>query len=195
MLTTLLTEAQPMIIKTKLEYELLEKDPRINMTSLVPNYPRYEFVENDGIYSLNWHNSGVRKKIKIQLSKDGYPQVLLYNNRGRKLIKLHKIAAEIYFGKRPMGFQINHISGNKLDWSRNNLEYVTPSQNVKHSFDINLRNQIGEKNPNSKLTSKDITIIRKRINLGESSKDIAISYNVTRNLIYQIKNNKIWQTV
>ncbi len=67
---------------------------------------------------------------RIQLSKDGKP----YN------LMLHIIVALSWIGEKPFeNSQINHKNGNKVDNRPENLEWVTPSENLIHAYDNGLR--------------------------------------------------------
>ncbi len=55
---------------------------------------------------------------------------------------IHTLVALYFIGKRPgPRHQINHLDGNKLNNKVENLEYVTPSQNVVHSISLGLKNK------------------------------------------------------
>lgn len=47
---------------------------------------------------------------------------------------VHRLVGEAFLGPRPSGHQINHKNGDKTDNRLENLEYVTPSENVRHSL-------------------------------------------------------------
>lgn len=45
----------------------------------------------------------------------------------------HSLMWETWVGKRTKGMQIDHLNGEKLDWSLDNLEEVTPAENYKRA--------------------------------------------------------------
>jgi hypothetical protein len=52
------------------------------------------------------------------------------------------LVAETFIGPKPgKGYEVNHKDGNKKNNNLDNLEWCTRSQNIKHSFNIGLRNQ------------------------------------------------------
>ena len=76
----------------------------------------------------------------------GYPLKVWHNNRGYQLVGadappdlVHRLVAETWI-PNPNGYeQVNHIDGNKDNNSVENLEWVTPSQNMYHSMRTGLR--------------------------------------------------------
>lgn len=88
---------------------------------------------------------GAKKKLAISISNGGYARVHLSKDGVKKKVLLHRAIAKTFLFKNYVkGFDcevINHIDGNPLNNKVGNLEWVTQSQNVKHSFSIlNRRN-------------------------------------------------------
>lgn len=60
----------------------------------------------------------------------------------------HTLVTYEFLGERPLGYQVNHIDGDKLNNNINNLEYTTRSENIKHAFRLGLKKGLnGEDNP------------------------------------------------
>ena len=57
-----------------------------------------------------------------------YPSMRNFCNR-----LCHHLIWETFVGPRTPGMEIDHINGNKLDWSLDNLEEVTPAENRKRA--------------------------------------------------------------
>jgi hypothetical protein len=102
-------------------------------------YDKYEFelcpkTRQPLIYST--HPRYCRKPLTKHLCGTGakYQAVSMFN----KLKYVHHIVAEIFLGQRPLGFQINHINGNRHDNRPENLEYCTVQQNIQHAYDLGL---------------------------------------------------------
>lgn len=55
----------------------------------------------------------------------------------------HKLMALTWLGPRPKGMEIDHLNGNKLDWSLDNLQYVTPAENNKRAKLLRVLRSIG----------------------------------------------------
>ena len=55
----------------------------------------------------------------------------------------HHLVWETFVGPRTKGMEIDHINGNKLDWSLANLEEVTPAENRKRAKLLRVLRSIG----------------------------------------------------
>lgn len=106
---------------------------------------------------------------------------------------LHRIIWITYNGEIPVGFEINHIDGDKRNCSLNNLEIVTSSENSLHSFKLNLQNNQGENHPNKKINDEIALIIMSRIKNKKSLKSISNELNVSINIVKDISRGKTWQ--
>lgn len=92
------------------------------------NYSNYEVYEDGRIWSYKSN-----KFLKPTTNKNGYQQVLLYDNEGRrKMYYLHRVVYESVSGEPiPEGMQVNHINEDKTD-NRffENLNLLTPKENT-----------------------------------------------------------------
>ena len=57
-----------------------------------------------------------------------YPMMTHFANR-----LCHHLVYETFVGPRTKGLEIDHINGNKLDWSLSNLQEVTPAENRRRA--------------------------------------------------------------
>ena len=112
--------------------------------------------------------------------------------RMRRTMKVHRAVALACLGPRPDGYQINHKSGDKLDNSVANLEYVTCRENIRHCWQTGLHGTDhckGEANRQAKLTAEDVRVIRRlhpELSLGQ----LASLYGVTKANISSIVRRK-----
>ena len=112
---------------------------------------------------------------------------------GVKSVVCHKLVAYAFVGNRPDGMQINHIDGNKENNFASNLEYVTPSYNVKHSYRLGLASNKGERHPNSIITEDCARKIIKMIEGGKHTlKEMAALSGATFAVVSGIKYNGTW---
>lgn len=121
---------------------------------------------------------------------DGYYQFAAWSFKAKKV---HKIVAKAFLGKAPKNKEVNHKDGNKLNNAVSNLEYITHGKNVKHAFDIKLRNHNGINNPAAVLTEEAAKEVINLLKTGELYPDeIAKKYSISRSQVYQIKYGCSW---
>lgn len=70
----------------------------------------------------------------------GYYQVILRKNGKKSYKRIHRILAEHFlYNENPNEFNmVNHIDGNKLNNSLDNLEWTNNKINTQHGYDNNL---------------------------------------------------------
>lgn len=130
--------------------------------------------------------------MKQQTGKRGRMKVSLCKNSESKTIDTARIVAEAFLGRRPLGLQINHIDYDCKNNRSDNLEYVTPSENIQHAYQNGFRGGIGERQGLSKLTEYDVRLIR-RSPLSHSM--LALHYNVATITIKCVRGGKTWKHV
>lgn len=84
------------------------------------------------VYSYSSQKRG--KPLSIWKDNNGYLRVTMKANTLNSLL-VHTLIGKKVFGERE-GYCINHIDGNKDNNRRENLEFVTISENVKHAVRI-----------------------------------------------------------
>ena len=154
-------------------------------------YPGYLFNPEGNCLSLKGRDPLI---LKNMVNTNTY---MIWKLNGIKK-SCHRIIAEI-FCKKPSdnkSLQVNHIDGNKQNNNYKNLEWVTPSENRRHSIDVlgrDFKAISGESNYGSKLTEKDINKIKEMLKSGMKQREVAAIYGVSRPHISQIKNNNRWK--
>ena len=53
------------------------------------------------------------------------------------------LMALTWIGSRPEGMEVDHLNGDMLDWSTDNLEYITPAENRKRARLLRVLRSIG----------------------------------------------------
>lgn len=133
------------------------------------------------------------KKLKYGINKNGYCLFVFIKDGVRYNKMLHRLLMEAFVENINNLPCINHIDGNKLNNNISNLEYISYSDNTKHSYRMGLQlKQFGEQTSNNKLTESDVIEIRNLINSGKSCNSIATMYGVRCHAITDIKHGRTW---
>ena len=134
---------------------------------------------------------GRYKKINYGTCKYGYLD--LWKDNKPKKCRVHRLVAEAFIQNPDNKEQVNHIDGNKSNNRVDNLEWVTPKENIKHAIDNDLSSiKFGSKNLSAKLTEDDVRYIRTVAKKTKTVKELAEQFNVSTTNIYNIINNKKW---
>lgn len=167
----------------------------------VKNFSRYFADELGNIYSLNYKKTGKIKILKPAISTDGYLKtVLLTDSKEYQTIAVHRWVAEAYFGPKLSWQEVNHINGIKADNRKENLEYCSRSQNMKHAFDNGLaKGMKGSANPFSKLNEQDVLNIREQAKKGRfyGRKQLAEKYGICESHVKAIVSGRrgVWNHI
>jgi hypothetical protein len=135
------------------------------------------------------------KKLKPSI-RNGYFGVNLYINKKRISKSIHRIVAETFIPNPDNKPQVNHINGIKTDNRIQNLEWVTPSENITHSFRNGLQKPSkGENHGRCKLNKEDIKYIRQNYipyHKQFGTKGLSKKYNVCPQQIHRIIKRERW---
>lgn len=77
-------------------------------------------------------NTRVNKIVKGVLNSRGYLRIC--NTKTKTRIFIHKEVARLFLGECPKGYIVNHKDGNPLNNNIDNLEYISQSDNIRHSI-------------------------------------------------------------
>ena len=104
------------------------------MLKPIPSNPAYLISDSGQVFSTKSN-----KYLKTPCGTVGYPLVSLYIGKGKRTLHtVHSLVAEVFIGSRPANHEINHKDGCKTNNHVSNLEYVIPSDNIRHAFEIGL---------------------------------------------------------
>lgn len=103
--------------------------PNLEWKDIVGYEGAYKVSSNGDIYSMVSHK--VRKTF---FDKSGYPTVKLCKNGSGKNYSVHRLVAEAFIERKLGKNYVNHKDGDKTNNAVDNLEWCTPSENVKHAY-------------------------------------------------------------
>lgn len=134
-----------------------------------------------------------RKQIlSPKITQYGYRAVSLSVNSKVKHIHVHRLIAQAFIPNPENKPFVNHIDGNKLNNSINNLEWCTNDENMKHAVDTGLISFKGELNPSNKLSKEQALDI---FTSDRPYKDLVEKYNISLPLITKIRSGHVWSSV
>lgn len=153
----------------------------------IPGYNGFYACNSNGdVFSLDRKTVGSNgisiffkgRKLKPEKLK-GYLRVRLSLKNVQKNIFVHRLVA-ICFIENPLNKPcVNHKDGNKLNNNVSNLEWVSYSENERHSYDV-----LNKVNNNRKLKNSDVDYI---LNSSESGVFLSKKFNVTPKVISNVK--------
>lgn len=160
----------------------------------IPGFETEYHVSNLGRVKTVKQGAGIvtNRILKPGYNLCGYVQYTLGRYGGRH--SAHLLVMRAFVGEKPEGYEINHINGIKSDNRVENLEYCTKSENKMHSILV-LKQCIGEKHGNAKLSAKQVKEIRELGKTGMKHREIAAIYNVSRANISYILRGDAWKHI
>lgn len=149
---------------------------------------KYE-VSSDG--RVRGHTRLGTKTLTALPNRRGYLIVTLYYpQRGKTTRPVHRLVLEAFAGPRPAGMECGHLDGNKQNNRRENLRWVTGTENQAHRR-LHGTACLGESNPTSRLTNDDVRTIRRthlrRKNTGALAKRFGITPECVRYIVRGVR--------
>lgn len=183
----------------------MQKKPIISDDFIdIDNYIGYRVSYKGEILSLRKQIPKILKPLKID-RESRYLRVALYKNGVPRKFLIHRLVAEAFIPNFNNLKEVNHIDNNPKNNHADNLEWVTPKQNVLYSFLTNKNRNTshcgkhnghknGEFNHRAKLTQSQANAIREEYSKNYTSlNNLAKKYNVSKKCILLITQNKTYK--
>lgn len=159
----------------------------IDYDNIKPNY--YQISNHGRIRSML---TDPPKIMKNELTKHGYFRISLMNIYGKhSRCSIHRLVGIAFIKGYKKNLQINHIDGVKLNNNWNNLEWITPSCNIKHAYMCHLAESASRK-----INDDDAILIC--LSLNNNNGSIIDVYNelnaVIKNLSYSLISSIKYET-
>lgn len=154
----------------------------------------YQVSDLGRVRSLDRVSSGRHYSGKILKSlKDsrGYLVVNLCKSGKQTTRTIHSLVVEAFIGPRLKDYEVRHLDGSRDNCHLSNLAYGTKSDQFQDDLRNNVRG-LGEDWHISKLKNNEVTDIVERIKSGQKQVDIAAYYNVSPQIICDIKKGRRW---
>ena len=152
----------------------IQVDMNMYLMSLDCEVSEFEVINGEITYSAKL-GQNTNEIIKQHMCADNYLTVKMVNDAGKRVsCKVSRIIARMFIpnDNPEHKTQVNHIDGNKSNNHVSNLEWVTPSQNLQHAFDIGLRS----KGSRRVYTEKDAHLVYSLLSKGYSMMRITRDY-------------------
>ncbi len=125
--------------------------------------------------------------LKQTKTKAGYLSLCLVNKGKVRSFRVNRVIAAAFLGPAPEYAHVNHRNGVKTDNRLANLEYVTPSQNQQHAYDMGRLTSAfkpGSQHPNAKLDEDKVRTIRQSSAIPASvlARQFGVSVATVRNV-------------
>lgn len=117
------------------------------------------------------------KELKCFDNSFGYKQVNLVDDNGKERKKyVHRLVADVFIENNNNLPEVNHIDGDKANNSISNLEWVSRSENVRHSMKVLGHKPLG---PKAKKVRDEITG-----DVFNRAKEVSKKYGISISYVY-----------
>lgn len=132
-------------------------------------------------------------RVLKQENNKGYRRVTLSRDGNTKRVQVHRLVASHFIFHNNHKPHVNHIDGCKSNNIISNLEWCTPAENERHSYDqLGKQALKGEQKNQSKLTEVEVKEIRDLYSRGYLQRELADLYGVGTRHISDVVNKKRW---
>lgn len=162
---------------------------------------KYIISENGRIFGRagKFSNNGKEGRIvelSTSLTHNGYLRVTVMKDGVYKSRKVHTLVMESFFRERLGSEQIDHIDGNKKNNHISNLEYVTPSENVKRAVSLGLkpkRNSVVR--VDRRLTDEQVIMTKYMLSIQVPYMNIKEILNIDSKALYAIRKGLSYNSI
>jgi hypothetical protein len=102
----------------------------------IPNFENYAIDETGTVINLK-----TGKVVKPSLNENGYLYVSLWKDNKGSTRAVHRLVAQTFIPNWLDKPFVNHKDANRANPHKNNLEWCTQSENIKHAYNIGNRSQ------------------------------------------------------
>lgn len=130
--------------------------------------------------------------LRPKLTVTGYLSIGYVTDSGKKKHEfVHRIVAKTFIPNPENKGLVNHKNGIKTDNVISNLEWVTPSENMRHAVST-LKIGVGENNGNSSITEDEALCVIHLLEEGYRNIEISEASDIPVHIISMIRAGKCW---
>lgn len=137
-----------------------------------------------------YHRKG--KVMPQHYNEDGYKVVYLTKNARDRTLGVHRAMALAFIPNPDNKPMINHLNAIRDDNRLENLEWCTNSENIKHSFNLGISCNKGDKHPRRVLTMEMVRGIRAELASGKTPAEVAGVFGINRRNVYAVRDRQNW---
>ncbi len=124
--------------------------------------------------------------------KDGYPIALLYRNKARRAVGVHRLVCAAFNGPpNILHCEAAHLDGDRGNARADNLKWVSKGENHYHRRLHGT--SAGERHPRAKLTRPQALEVRRRSRCGESASYLAREFSISSTTVSDIRDGRRWK--
>jgi hypothetical protein len=149
------------------------------------------------LLTTGWKGTNQTRIMKPALDARGYLRTMIKKDCGKTgTIKMHRLVAQAYLPNPENLATVNHKDGVKTNNAVENLEWMSHTQNVLHSFVIGIQSNTGSKHPQAKLTEEQVREIRATYASRDCKrKEFAQRYNIAEGTLKGVIRGNCWTHV
>lgn len=125
-----------------------------------------------------------------RLNVDGYPVVCIRHGGKRHCKRVHRLLAQTFIPNPNNLPIVNHLDGNKENYSLSNLEWTTGKENMEHASKV-LKVMKG----NRAFTEEQIHEVCKLMEIGRSNKEISTLTGITLDVLTKVRAGTSWKHI
>ena len=160
----------------------------------------------EGLYEVS-SDGRVRRSLSAPVSRSTYPgrelnpdystgyaRLSLTRDRKCHRLQVHRMVARAFLGEARPFAHVNHKDGDKKNNRVENLEWCSSQDNTRHAWNFGLcAPNSGESHGMSKLTTRDVEVIRGARARGIALSNIADVFGITESTVSHIALGKTWR--
>lgn len=132
------------------------------------------------------------KVMSQHFNEDGYKVVDVTKDGRSRTLGVHRAMALAFIPNPDNKPMVNHINAKRDDNRLANLEWCTNAENIKHSFNLGISSNKGDKHPRRVLTMEMVRGIRAELESGKSPAEVANLFDIKRRNVYAVRDRQNW---